>query len=56
MYKAVPEVRDMIGRTDQEILAGKIKRTVPPVGKREWLTILAGALCAGDTVLMECQR
>ena len=32
----------MIGRTNEEILAGKIKRTVPPVGKREWLTILAG--------------
>jgi len=39
---AVPEVRDMIGRTNEEILAGKIKRTVPPVGKREWLSILAG--------------
>jgi hypothetical protein len=39
---AVPEVRDMIGRTNQEILAGKIKRTVPPVGKREWLSVLAG--------------
>ena len=39
---AVPAVRDMIGRTNQEILAGKINRTVPPVGKREWLTILAG--------------
>ena len=32
----------MIGRTNEEILAGKIKRTVPPVGKREWLTILSG--------------
>jgi len=40
---AVSEVRDMIGRTEQEILAGKIKRTVPPVGKREWLTILTGS-------------
>ena len=40
---AVPEVRDMIGRTDQEILAGKIKRTAPPVGKLEWLTILTGS-------------
>ena len=40
---AVPEVRDMVGRTDQEILAGKIKRTVLPVGKREWLTILTGS-------------
>ncbi len=40
---AVPEVRDMIGRTDQEILAGKIKRTVPPAGKLEWLTILTGS-------------
>ncbi len=39
---AVPAVRDMIGRTNEEILAGKIKRTVPPVGKREWLSILAG--------------
>jgi len=40
---AVPGVRDIIERTDQEILAGKIKRTVPPVGKREWLTILTGS-------------
>ncbi len=40
---AFPEVRDMVGRTNQEILAGKINRTVPPVGKREWLTILTGA-------------
>jgi len=39
---AVPAVRDMIGRTNEEILAGKIKRTVPPVGQREWLTILRG--------------
>jgi hypothetical protein len=40
---AVPAVRDAIGRTDQDILAGKIKRTVPPVGKLEWLTILTGS-------------
>jgi len=40
---AVAEVRDMIGRTDQEILAGKVKRTAPPVGKVEWLTLLSGS-------------
>ena len=40
---AFPAVRDMVGRTHEEILAGKIKRTVPPVGTREWLTILAGS-------------
>lgn len=39
---AVPEVRDMIGRTHEEILAGRIKRTVPPVGKQEWFSILTG--------------
>jgi hypothetical protein len=39
---AVPAVRDMIGRTNREILSGKIKRTVPPAGKREWLTVLSG--------------
>ncbi len=40
---AVPEVRDMIGRTNQDILAGKIQRRLPPVGKQEWLTILSGS-------------
>ena len=40
---AVAEVRDIIGRTNQEILAGKVKRTAPPVGKREWFSILSGA-------------
>ena len=39
---AFPEVRDMIGRTNKEILAGTIKRTVPLVGKLEWSTLLAG--------------
>ena len=39
---AFPEVCDTIRRTDQEILAGKITRSVPPVGKLQWLTILAG--------------
>jgi hypothetical protein len=39
---AYSEVRDMVGRTNEEILAGKIKRTVPPVGKMEWLTMLSG--------------
>jgi hypothetical protein len=40
---AFPAVRDMVGRLDAEIHAGKIKRTVPPVGKQEWLTILTGS-------------
>jgi len=40
---ASPEVRDMIGRTYEEIHAGKVKRTVPPVAKLEWLTVLAGS-------------
>jgi hypothetical protein len=40
---AFPAVRDMVGRLDAEIHAGKIKRTVPPVGKLEWLTILSGS-------------
>jgi hypothetical protein len=39
---AYPEVRDMVGRTNKEILAGKVKRTVPPLGTLEWLTILSG--------------
>jgi len=39
---AFPAVRDMVGQLNAEIHAGKVKRTVPPVGKREWLTILAG--------------
>lgn len=39
---AVHGVRDMIGRTNEEILAGKVKRMVPPVEQREWLTILRG--------------
>jgi hypothetical protein len=39
---AFPEVRDMIGRTNKEILAGTIKPTVPPVGKLEWSTLLSG--------------
>ncbi|MHB1036387.1 MAG: hypothetical protein ACYC35_18505 [Pirellulales bacterium] len=40
---AFPAVRDTIGRTNEEILAGKIRRTVPPVGKLEWFNVLAGA-------------
>jgi hypothetical protein len=40
---AVAEVRDVIGRTNQAILAGKVKRTAPPVGKMEWLTLLSGS-------------
>lgn len=40
---AFPPVADMIGRTNAEILAGKIKRTVPPVPKMEWFTVLTGA-------------
>ncbi len=39
---AFPEVRDMIGRVNKEILDGKIKRTVPPVGTRKWMSILSG--------------
>ena len=39
---AVAEVRDMIGSTNREILGGRVKRTVPPVGKMEWMTILRG--------------
>ena len=40
---AFPAVSEMISRTDQEILAGKIKRTVPPVPKVQWFTVLTGA-------------
>lgn len=40
---AFPAVRDMIGHLNEEILVGKIKRTVPQVGKREWLTIFSGS-------------
>jgi hypothetical protein len=39
---AFPAVRDMIGRTDEEILAGKVKRTVPPLVKMEWFALLRG--------------
>ncbi|MEN6545892.1 MAG: hypothetical protein ABFE07_07625 [Armatimonadia bacterium] len=39
---AFPLVAEMIGRTDAEILAGKIKRTVPPVPKMEWFSVLTG--------------
>jgi hypothetical protein len=37
-----PAVRNMVGRLTAEIHAGKVPRTVPPVGKREWMTILSG--------------
>jgi hypothetical protein len=39
---AFPAVRDMVGQLNAEIHAGKVKRTVPPVGKLEWLTVLTG--------------
>jgi len=39
---AFPAVRDMIARTDEEILAGKVQRTVPPVPKMEWFALLSG--------------
>ncbi len=40
---AYPPVRDEIARTNLEILAGKVKRTVPPVTVTEWFTVLSGA-------------
>lgn len=40
---AYPAVADMIRRTNEEILAGKVKRTVPPVETRNWFAVLSGA-------------
>lgn len=39
---AIPAVRAMVGRTNEEILTGKVPRTVPPVGRIDWFTMLRG--------------
>lgn len=39
---AYPEVAEMIGRTNREVLEGKVERRVPPVGKVEWFEVLTG--------------
>jgi hypothetical protein len=40
---ADPAVCEMIKKTNEDILAGKVKRTVPPSRKMEWFTVLTGA-------------
>lgn len=42
-FDALPAVRAMVGRTNEEILAGKVPRTVPPVDKIDRFTVLRGS-------------
>lgn len=56
---AFPAVAAMIGRTDDEILAGKIKSVVPPVPPMEWFAVLTGAKAtptAGGMVLYDLEN
>lgn len=39
---AFPAIRATVRSTNEEILAGKVPRAVPSVGKHEWLTMLMG--------------